>query len=64
MDQEGAVGLEHEEPNGLRQSCRQTTRVQNLAAGDEKAHGRWTVLSFSDMQGTIRPIPAIYDLLR
>jgi hypothetical protein len=48
MDEEGAVGLEHQKPHRLRETGREATRVENLAAGDEQAHGPRTVLSVSD----------------
>jgi hypothetical protein len=35
VDEEGAVGLEHEQPNRLRQPGGQPTGVPNLAACDE-----------------------------
>ena len=55
MYKEGPVGLEHEEPNGLGKPGGQTTGVENLAAGDEEAHGRSTVLSVSDVPGLSQP---------
>jgi hypothetical protein len=48
MDQDGAVGFEHEEANGLGQPCGEATRIQNLAASDEQTHRPRTVLSVSD----------------
>src|SRR5206468_5176366 len=48
VNEHRAVGLEHEQPNGLRQDGGQPSRVANLAACDDQAHGRRTVLSLSD----------------
>src|SRR5439155_10491349 len=48
MDEEGPVGLEHEQANRLGQSRRQPTGVENFAAGHEQSHRRRTVLSSSD----------------
>ncbi len=48
MDEAGTVGLEHQEPNSLWKPSGQPAGVQNLAAGDEEAHRRRTVLSVSD----------------
>ena len=38
MLQEGAVGLEHQEAYGFGEPGGETTRVKDLAAGDEQAH--------------------------
>src|SRR2546423_1976574 len=48
MDQEGAVALEHEEPDGLRKPSGEAACVDHFAAGDEQTHKRATVLSVSD----------------
>jgi hypothetical protein len=48
MDQERAVGLEHEQPNGLGQTGRQAACIEDFAAGDDEAHSPRTVLSVSD----------------
>src|ERR671924_2286665 len=40
VDEDRAVGLEDEEPSGFRQRRVQATRVANLAARDDQAHGR------------------------
>jgi hypothetical protein len=48
MDEERAVGLEHQEPYSFRETGRQTARVEDLATGNEQTHGRRTVLSVSD----------------
>jgi hypothetical protein len=48
VDQEGPVGLEHEESNSFGQPRRQTAGIENLAASDEQTHGSRTVLSVSD----------------
>jgi hypothetical protein len=40
MDQEGAVGFEHEQANSFREACRETPCVKNFAASNEKAHRR------------------------
>ena len=49
VDEHRAVGLEHDEPHGLRQNGGQAAGVDDLAAGDEQTHGRRTVPSLSDM---------------
>jgi hypothetical protein len=49
MNQERAVGLEHEESNCLGQPSREATRVEDFATCDEEAHSRRTVPSVSDM---------------
>lgn len=38
MNQKGAVRFEHEKPQSLGQPGRETTGIENLAAGDEQAH--------------------------
>ena len=48
VDQKRPVGLEHQEADGFGEPGGETTRVKDLAAGDEQAHGRRTVLSVSD----------------
>ena len=48
MHQEGAVGLEHQEPHGFRKAGGQAPGVGDLAAGDDQTHGRKTVLTLSD----------------
>ena len=52
MNEDGAIGLEHQEPNGLGQRRRQSAGVNDFAACDDEAHRRWTVLSASDMPGS------------
>ena len=47
MYQDGAVGLEHQQPHGFGQARCQTTCVENLAARDDETHAA-TVLSVSD----------------
>ena len=49
MDQEGAVGLEHQESNSLGKARSKPSCVKDFAACDEQAHGRRTVLSVPDM---------------
>src|SRR5207249_12234346 len=44
---EGAVGLEHEQANSFRETCRETACVENVAPSNEQTHPR-TVLSVSD----------------
>src|SRR5919198_3009333 len=63
MDEEGAIGLEHQEPNGLWKPRGEAPRIEDLAAADEQAHKPWTVCRFrtcprdspSDMPGPRPP---------
>jgi hypothetical protein len=48
VNQEGSVGLEHQEPHGFRKARGQTTGVEHFAAGDDQSHSRAIVLSSSD----------------
>jgi hypothetical protein len=49
VDEDGAVGLEDEQPDRLRQHGRQAAGVGDFAAGYDETHRRGTVLSVSDM---------------
>lgn len=49
VHQERTVRLEHEQPDGFRESGRETTGVEDFAAGDEEPHRKRTVLPASDM---------------
>lgn len=51
MNQERAVGLEHQEAYGLGEPGGQATCVKDLTASDEQAHSPRTVLSSSDRSG-------------
>lgn len=46
MDEERAVGFEHEEAYGFGESAGETTCVQDLATGDEQAHGAGPYCAF------------------
>lgn len=48
MDQERAIGFEHQQSDGLGKPGRETARIEDLAAGDQQTHRRRTVLSVSD----------------
>src|SRR5207302_2757029 len=47
VDQEGPVGLEHEEPNGFRQPRGEAAGVEHFAASESRRICRRTVLSVS-----------------
>jgi len=46
VNQDRAIGFEHQKPNGFRKSGSKTARVDNLTAGDQKAHPRHRNVSF------------------
>jgi len=48
MDEEGAVRLQHQQPDSLREDGIQASRVDDLAAGNDEAHSA-TVPSQEDM---------------
>jgi hypothetical protein len=49
MHEKGAVGLEHEQPNGLWKTCGEPTGVEDFATSEHEAHGKRTLLAASDM---------------
>ncbi len=53
IDEDGPVGFEDEQADRLRQHGGQATGVDDLAAGDDQAHSRRTVLSVSDRYGLV-----------
>jgi hypothetical protein len=48
MNQNRPIGFEDEQADSFRQEGGQPPGVADLAAGDDQAHGRRTVLSVSD----------------
>ena len=60
MDEDRAVGLEHEQPVGLGQDGRQAAGVEHLAAGDDQAHGRRPYRPFRTCLRTRAGAPAGY----
>jgi hypothetical protein len=58
VDEHGAVRLEDEQANRLRQVRVQAAGVCDLAAGDDETHGRWTVPASQDATPRLQKLDA------
>lgn len=58
MNQKGAVGFEHEEPDSLGKSSREAACVYDFAASDQQTHGADRTVPFGQSPDEQRNVTA------